>query len=99
RFPSRSWFADQPPATACGQPRGRPTCSRNAWSMLAEPPWSDDLATLDALVTHGLQRRTVRNRIARGLWLEPLPAVVCRTHGELRDAQILHSDALYPRAR
>ena len=63
--------------------------------MLAEPPWSDDLATLDALVTHGLQRRTVRNRIARGLWLEPLPAVVCRTNGDLSASQILTSATLY----
>src|SRR4051794_41950284 len=63
--------------------------------MLAKPPWSDDLATLDALVAHGLKRRTVRNRITRGLWLEPLPAVVCRTHGELSASQILTSATPY----
>jgi very-short-patch-repair endonuclease len=63
--------------------------------MPAEPPWSDDLATLDALVAHGLKRRTVRNRIARGLWLEPLPTVVCRTNGELSSSQVLTSATLY----
>jgi hypothetical protein len=63
--------------------------------MPADQPWSDDLATLDALVAHGHKRRTVRNRIARGLWLEPLPAVVCRTNGELSSSQILTSASLY----
>ncbi len=61
------------------------------------PPelWRDGLATLDALVAHGLKRRTVRARIKRGLWLEPLPEVVCRTNGELSRSQELTSAILY----
>lgn len=58
-------------------------------------PWCHDLATLDALVAHGLNRRTVRARIKRGLWLEPLPEVVCRTNGELSRSQTLTSAILY----
>ena len=58
-------------------------------------PWRDNLATLDALVAYGLKRRTVRARIKRGLWLEPLPEVVCRTNGELSRSQELTSAILY----
>jgi hypothetical protein len=63
--------------------------------MPGEPPWCDDLATIDDLAAHGHNRRTVRARIGRGVWLEPLPGVVCRTNGALSPSQILTSATLY----
>jgi hypothetical protein len=61
-------------------------------------PWIADLARLDALVATGLPRQTVRRRVRRGRWREPLSGVVCRTDGRLtvdqwRVAALLYGSA------
>jgi hypothetical protein len=58
-------------------------------------PWCDDLATVDALAASGLSRQTIRRRIRRKQWLEPLPGVVCRTTGTLSDDQRLQAALAY----
>jgi very-short-patch-repair endonuclease len=58
-------------------------------------PWSEDLATIAALVTAGLRYRTVRRRIHVGWWQEPAPGVVCRTTGTLTPRQRRLAALLY----
>ena len=58
-------------------------------------PWSEDLATVAALVASGLRYRTVRRRIRVGWWQEPVPGVVCRTTGTLTPRQKLFAALLY----
>lgn len=58
-------------------------------------PWSEDLATVAALVASGLRYRTVRRRIRAGWWQEPVPGVVCRTTGTLTPRQKLLAALLY----
>ena len=60
-----------------------------------ERPWTADLTRLDLLVATGVPRQTIRRRVRRGRWREPLPGVVCRTDGQLtadqwRVAALLH---------
>jgi very-short-patch-repair endonuclease len=57
--------------------------------------WSEDLATVTALVASGLRYRTVRRRIHVGRWQEPAPGVVCRTTGTLTLRQQLLAALLY----
>jgi very-short-patch-repair endonuclease len=45
------------------------------------PPWTDDLATVAAVVAAGTSYDTVRRRVRSKTWLEPLPGVLCRTTG------------------
>ncbi len=61
----------------------------------AVDPWSDDLATVAALVASGLRYRTVRRRIHVGWWQEPAPGVVCRTNGTLTSRQKRLAALLY----
>lgn len=58
-------------------------------------PWSEDLATVAALVASGLRYRTVRRRIRAGWWKQPVPGVVCRTTGTLTPRQRLLAALLY----
>ena len=58
-------------------------------------PWSEDLATVAALVASGLRYRTVRRRIRAGWWQQPVPGVVCRTTGTLTPRQRLLAALLY----
>jgi very-short-patch-repair endonuclease len=46
-----------------------------------ERPWTDDLATMDAIVAAGTSYDTARRRIRTKTWQELLPGVVCRTTG------------------
>ena len=65
----------------------------------AEPPWSDDLATIDALVAHGLKPAAPSaTGSARGLVAGAAAGgVVCRTNGELSSSQMLTSATLVRR--
>lgn len=58
-------------------------------------PWCHDIAQVAALVGAGLRRQTVRRRVQRGAWQEPLPGVVCRTTGTLTTYQWLVAACLY----
>lgn len=97
-MPSGGTQAPRPEdSPACPVDSGPGSGSRpgRLWPVPDDAPWTDDLATLDALQAHGLRRRTVRRRIARNLWLEPHPGVVCRTNGALTSSQVLTSATLY----
>lgn len=58
-------------------------------------PWVCDLATITALTAAGLSRQTIRRRVGRGTWLEPLPGVICRVTGTLSDDQLLLAALAY----
>jgi hypothetical protein len=60
-----------------------------------QSPWVDDLATVSALVRHGLNRQTIRRRVIRGAWLEPLPGVISRVTGTLTYEQNLIAALAY----
>lgn len=50
---------------------------------------------MDHLVATGSKRQTVRRRIGRGRWQEPLPSVICRLPGRLGYDQWLAAALLY----
>jgi hypothetical protein len=58
-------------------------------TTLPRSPWFDDLSTVKALESHGVNRQTIRRRVSRGSWLEPLPGVIARITGALTDDQRL----------
>jgi hypothetical protein len=58
-------------------------------------PWVCDLATVTALTANGLNRQTIRRRVRRGTWLEPLPGVISRVTGTLTDDQRLLAALAY----
>jgi hypothetical protein len=58
-------------------------------------PWVYELASVKALVEHGLYRQTIRRRVNRGTWLEPLPGVISRVTGTLTADQRLLAALLY----
>lgn len=51
------------------------------------PPWTDDIATVTALVAAGWSYPTVRRRIRVGTWQELVPGVVQRTTGDTTGRQ------------
>jgi len=59
------------------------------------PIWTNELATVTGLVTQGLNRQTIRRRVGRGTWLEPLPGVISRVNGTLTADQQLVAALLY----
>jgi hypothetical protein len=58
-------------------------------------PWVRDLATVTALTANGFNRQTIRRRVRRGTWLEPLPGVIWRVTGTLTDEQRLLAALAY----
>ena len=71
--------------------------SRQSRVMQPKPlsPWIRDLATVTALTANGLNRQTIRRRVKRGTWLEPLPGVICRVTGTPTDEQRLLAALAY----
>ena len=71
--------------------------SRHSRVMQPKPlsPWVSDLATVRALTANGLNRQTIRRRVKRGTWLEPLPGVICRVTGTPTDEQRLLAALAY----
>ena len=59
------------------------------------PPWVLDLARMEALEGSGSSRQTIRRRVRRGTWQQPLPGVVCRTTGTLTPDQWRRAALLY----
>lgn len=57
--------------------------------------WTADLAALDRLLAAGFIRQTIRRRVRRGTWQEPLTGVICRTNGLLTPDQWLVAALLY----
>lgn len=58
-------------------------------------PWVCDLATVAALSAEGVNRQTIRRRVSRGTWLEPLPGVISCVTGTLSDDQQLLAALIY----
>lgn len=58
-----------------------------AMAPIRRDPWVLDLALIDDLCAYGAVRQTVRRRVRRNTWQEPLPGVVCRTTGALTTDQ------------
>jgi hypothetical protein len=71
--------------------------SRHSRVMQPKPPspWVCDLATVRALTANGLNRQTIRRRVRRGTWLEPLPGVISRVTGTPTDEQRLLAALAY----